>query len=193
MYIRHLRLENVNEAAKLHFQTLPDISSTLGLSYVTKMYKLMLADLNAHFGWGVWENKELIGFVIVSRNMNLTHKLFHKLLSPNTFFNVLFHVITFQVSTIRLIERVLFERKLDTVIEKNYCCLGPLCISRKYQRQGIGTTLMARVYQRLRILKIDRLYVYTRSDNFQAIAFYKKKGFRILAEFHEGIIFSRLL
>lgn len=192
MDIRPLIAENVKEAAKLHFKTLPDISSKLGLPYVEKMYKLILADLNTHFGWGVWENKELIGLVIVSRNMSLTHKLFHKLLSPKTFLNLFFHVIAFRISVLIIIRRVLFERKLDKIIGKSYCCLGSLCVSKKYQRIGLGTKLMSRVFQHLRKIKIDRLYVYTRDDNEQAIAFYKKQGFKVFTSFHGSVVFYNL-
>lgn len=160
----------------------------LGLSSVTKMYQLIFTDLDIHFCLGAWENKKLIGFAVVSKNMDVTHTLFHKLFSFTTYLSLFFYVVTFKISLMRIFKRFFFERKLPKVIGKNYCCMGPICVSKKYQKHGIGRLLITGIVKYIRKSKINTLYVYTRFDNKNAVAFYNKIGFENVGIFYDGIV-----
>lgn len=191
MQIKPLTKRNIEEIASLHLKALPDISALIGFPYVKKMYALIFNDPINHYGLGAWEDKNFIGFVILSKDMNLTHKLFHKLFSFKTFIILFFKVVTYKISPIRLFKRVMFERKLSGLIGGSYCCLGPICVEEKYQGKGIGSLLLTCMIKYVSKLKVDFLYVYTRFDNKSAFAFYKKMGFSIMDIFYDGVIFKR--
>ena len=190
MDIKPLTTKDIQQAALLHFKELPDITTTLGLPYVTRMYQLFVTDLVTHFCLGAWEKDELIGIIIVSTDMNKTHKIFHKLFSFATAVNLFLKIITFTISPMRILNRFLFEKKLEKITTENYCCLGPICVNDAYQGRGIGKLLLKKAIEHIRKKRITMLYVYTRFDNKNAIAFYKKCGFIVADSFYEGTLLT---
>jgi len=190
MQIKKVKFRDVEKMAKLHLETLPDISSSIGLSAVTKLYKLIFNTPKIHSCFSAWEDGEFLGFVVISKNMDLTHKLFHEIFSIKNVIVLSFMIITFKVSFLRIVNRIFFEKKLTKIIGKNYCCISTICVNEKYQRKGIGKLLLIEALKDIQKLKNKRLYVYTRFDNKKALNFYNKFGFKKIGVFYSGVVFK---
>lgn len=189
MLIKRLTPKDSLKAAYLHCQVLPDISASLGLSFVNSLYATLFKNPNL-FSLGFWDKNDLRGVIVGSENMHITHRLIHRLFTPKIIALLITNVLAGRVSPFRLLQRVLFEHKTRQLLPKNYSSIVVVCVGRTYQGKGIGKVLVQRIVDYYREKKLEHLYVDTRTDNLQAIDFYRKLGFKITSVAHNNIILN---
>lgn len=189
MSIKRLTPKDSLKAAYLHCHVLPDISATLGLSFVNSLYATLFKN-PTHFSLGFWDKNDLRGVIVGSENMHITHRLLHSLFTPKIISSLITRVLAGRVSPFRLLQRILFENKTRQLLPKNYPSIVIVCVDKRYQRKGIGKTMVQRIVNYFREKKLNYLYVDTRTDNLQAINFYRKLGFKITSVAHNNIIFK---
>lgn len=78
---------------------------------------------------------------------------------------------------------------LTFVIEGNECEVTSLDSLR--EGQGIGSTLIDKAIEEARSRKCDRLFLITTNDNLNALGFYQKRGFEIVAIYRGAVNESR--
>ncbi|MEC3884908.1 GNAT family N-acetyltransferase [Halobacillus sp. HZG1] len=75
---------------------------------------------------------------------------------------------------------------LITYVKKEGAC-EIISLDSLIEKKGIGTSLIDKVEEEAARLGCRSLSVITTNDNIQALAFYQKRGFRIMEIFHDAV------
>ena len=86
-------------------------------------------------------------------------------------------------------DRAAWEGLITFVIEENECEVTSLDSLR--EGQGIGSTLVNQVIEEARRRGCKRLFLITTNDNLNALGFYQKRGFEIVAVYRGAVNESR--
>lgn len=191
MQIKLLTPKDISAAALVHLEVLPDISSAIGPKAVVRLYQLLLSSPDNHLCLGAWEKNNLMGVITTSKNMDKTQKIMHNLLSPDLLLLLMIKTVSLSISPVRLIKRVLFERRLNKILPASHSNIVTLCVAKRFQGQGVGKSLVNKVIQHFQNLKKSDLYVDTRTDNAKALSFYLNLNFDIIEKSFDGIVLKR--
>ncbi|MYL71656.1 GNAT family N-acetyltransferase [Halobacillus litoralis] len=75
---------------------------------------------------------------------------------------------------------------LITYVKKEGAC-EIISLDSLIEKKGVGTSLIDKVEEEAARLGCRSLSVITTNDNIQALAFYQKRGFRIMEIFHDAV------
>lgn len=81
---------------------------------------------------------------------------------------------------------IVFERKFEeNPFRSSYTALviDQMCIIGKFQRQGVGSQLVAKIRDFAKMKGVDKLELTVWSENKEARSFYNRMGFRTLMEY----------
>ncbi len=68
-----------------------------------------------------------------------------------------------------------------------------LTLNSLLEKQGIGTALLSRMEEEATAIGCNRLWLITTNDNMEALRFYQKRGFSIVAVYSDAVNESRRL
>ncbi len=68
-----------------------------------------------------------------------------------------------------------------------------LTLNSLLEKQGIGTALLSRMEEEAAAIGCNRLWLITTNDNMEALRFYQKRGFSIVAVYSDAVNESRRL
>ncbi|RXT07897.1 GNAT family N-acetyltransferase [Ammoniphilus sp. CFH 90114] len=78
---------------------------------------------------------------------------------------------------------------LDSVRRKNVGCLSQFYIREEYQKHGVGSTLFDMSMEWLKGFDdVEDYFIYVSNGNYNALEFYKRKGFAVSHDILDGFI-----
>jgi ribosomal protein S18 acetylase RimI-like enzyme len=86
----------------------------------------------------------------------------------------------------------LVSRILTTEILPNEFYVSVLCVNSNYRRQGIGENLIKNATKIAKDKKCSRMILDVTKENYGAIKFYEKNGFRIYDEVNTSFLFNKI-
>ena len=181
--LKILSVTHLNEIADIWIDSLPDnLKSMIGKKLVYKYIKEFFRS-QKNLGYGIFNSKELIGFVFFASDKNITSRIilknifsiilsffslviklkFNKILN---YFNVLIFLIFSKIK----------GRKINNSTE-----LLIISLKRKYQNRGLGTFLLkySIINNQNYFKKFEKILVMTLKKTPENIEFYKKSHFKI--------------
>ncbi len=189
MKIEAIQQKDLHDIVRLHIQELPNTaSSKIGSTYLYTMYSLFISNTSFHSSFIVKDEGRIVGVITATRNLLLTQKLFKSRVSPGIIGIILWAVIRGKITHQLLWKHYLFERGLQKQHKDSYQRILTLFVDKKFQRKGIGKTLIKKIIQEYK--KNGSIYVDTLKINTGAQKFYRKYSFKRVLEIGDSIIYT---
>lgn len=175
--LRKLKVRDVNQVTKIHYEELPGFLSTLGEKFLNKFYKASL-DIPEFATYVEEENEHILGFVSIAETTNglLNKVIFTDLLGFTVLFLSYFIVHFYDIpKVLKILAYPGFEGDTPELLT--------ISIGKDYQRRGIGKRLFKKASDEFRKKGIRefKISVY---DRLQANSFYIKMGCKLEKSFY---------
>jgi GNAT superfamily N-acetyltransferase len=186
MQIRYLTQKDINRMIDLHLEHFSGPSIAIGRSYVTGIYRQMFVKPDRIIPLGIFTGAKLIGQIIALRSPADIAEIMNPPITAPILRAILIALWTGRVTIIEIINRILFEYRINTVIEPEDTFIGIIVVNSGFRRHGIGKSLFNGLRK---YTKSKRIWVDAREDNPIAVSFYKHLGFRVrLAKYHAVLL-----
>ncbi len=181
--LKTLSVTHSNEIADIWIDSLSDnLKSMIGKKLVCKYIKEFFRS-QKNLGYGIFNSKELIGFVLFANDENITGRIILK-----NIFSIILSFFSFVIKfkfnkilnyfnvLIFLIFSKIKGRKINNSTE-----LLIISLKRKYQNKGLGTFLLKNsiINNQNYFKKFEKILVMTLKKTPENIEFYKKSNFKI--------------
>ena len=181
--LKTLSVTHSNEIADIWIDSLSDnLKSMIGKKLVCKYIKEFFRS-QKNLGYGIFNSKELIGFVLFANDENITGRIILK-----NIFSIILSFFSFVIKFkfnkilnyfnvfIFLIFSKIKGRKINNSTE-----LLIISLKRKYQNKGLGTFLLKNsiINNQNYFKKFEKILVMTLKKTPENIEFYKKSNFKI--------------
>ena len=178
-----LSVAHSDEIADIWIDSLPDnLKSIIGKKLVCKYIKEFFRS-QKNLGYGIFNSKELVGFVFFAKDKNITGRIILKNIF-SIFLSFFLFMIKFKFSKIFnyfdvlifLIFSKIKGRKINNSTE-----LLIISLKKKYQNRGLGTILLKNsiINNQNYFKKFEKILVMTLKKTPYNIEFYKKSNFKI--------------
>ena len=181
--LKTLSVTHSNEIADIWIDSLSDnLKSMIGKKLVCKYIKEFFRS-QKNLGYGIFNSKELIGFVLFANDENITGRIILK-----NIFSIILSFFSFVIKfkfnkilnyfnvLIFLIFSKIKGRKINNSTE-----LLIISLKRKYQNKGLGTFLLKNsiINNQNYFKKFEKILVMTLKKTPENIEFYKKSNLKI--------------
>lgn len=191
MIIRRLKQTDAVRLSTLHQQSLPEtVSSKIGGNYLKDIYRSIAKNKTNNIAILSEEKNEINGVVCATFNLDKFQSDVKKEIKTSDYFKILASIISFNPPIWDVLNRIIFERKLSKIYEKEYLAITILFTNRKNRKKGIATKLLKKLFV-LSKNKCKFAYVDTLSNNRPALNLYKSLGFKIKREIDNSTLLSR--
>lgn len=191
MKIESIKTSDIKTLAYLHKKNLVSPSSKIGQKYLEKLYSLVLSDPKIHICLLANYKDEVIGTIIVTKDLEKTNKILRNLISSPALFYILKAVILGKVTVAELIRRFWFERIILRRFSRPYASILTLFVTRNHQRRGVGSLLVQNMIRELKRDRINRVHVDTLKSNKKALLFYQSLGFSIKDTISDSVVLEK--
>lgn len=192
--IRLMRTADIEQVSRLHQKNLESPGSKIGLPYLRILYEVLLTSSKRDICLVACEGNEIIGSVGATVDLTATNEqLLRRLISRKVIMAVTFAVLSLRLSIFELLARVWVERRVIAKFGKSYPTIMTLFVDNPNRRMKVGEKLLVKLFERLKELKIAKIYTDTYKVNTSALAFYKKQGFEVIDEILDCVVLERKL
>lgn len=181
---------NCKQAASLHISGISTgFISSLGLNFVTELYKAVAEDENS-FGYVAVENEEVLGFVAFSCDLGKLYKYVLKRkffrFAPKIAMRML-SIATFK----KVIANLLYPSKMKKMDLPDAELLS-IVVAPEGRGKGLAGQLIEAGFDQCRKRGIDRVKVLVASENEPANKMYKKCGFKLAYQVESHGVMSNI-
>lgn len=177
-----LTLKHVDEITSIHLESLTgDFLPSLGKFFLNALYKSIL-ELNLGFGVVAKSNNKVKGFVLATKDMR---SLFKCVILKKPFslcLSLIPAIIKKPILIKKVFETFTYNDKESKEITKAELIV--IAVDHMYRNQKIGSKLCLILNREFVKRGIDKYKVTVNSDNFKALSFYKKNGFKFSYDFN---------
>ncbi|CZE49302.1 GNAT family N-acetyltransferase [Campylobacter geochelonis] len=175
--IRLARKDDLKSLAVMHKKNYSKIhfSSYLSLNLIEKYYSYFIDSVNSQI-FIIIDKDEILGFVVCGKDINRQLNLFKK----EQFFKILQTIAMHPFAFFRKFSidvfNKLFKIKIES-IESNFLILSIVSSGRE---KGIGSLLLGHIKNYGLKNNIEKIGLYVRVENIQALNAYLKNGYKIM-------------
>lgn len=175
--IRLLTLTDIPQVARIHYLELPGFLSELGEKFLIKYYKVSLS-IPEIFTFVEKKDEQILGFV---SGIESSGGLYKKIISRDVFGFIFLFLRIFITHPEKLTKTV------KTLAYPGFSSESPellvISISKKYQRQGIGSRLFNKTIEEFSKRGINKFKISV-YDRLSANEYYRKMGCRFNSSFN---------
>lgn len=169
------------DIAAIHVRSLfGDFLPSLGVDFLSELYKSIL-ELNLGFGFVAKNRKSIQGFVLATTNMQ---KMFKEVFFKKAFplgLKILPALLKDPAKILKIIETFTYSDKESKAQTKSELIV--IAVDNKFRNQNIGSNLLLTMDYEFVKRGIKEYKVTVNSNNFGAIKFYGRQGFKFAYRF----------
>lgn len=191
MKVRAMIPSDLEQIVRLHKKTLPyTASSKIGLIYLFHLYRILLTNADINITLVAVNKNKVIGALTATIDLNKTQKMLSPLNSLTSSKEIIKSLLNSSLKLYELFNRLWFEYSLLKKYSSPYATVLTLFVEASHQKKGVGKKLLLTAIEDVRKNKIKTLYVDTLITNSQAIAFYKKLGFKKIIKLTDSFVLN---
>ena len=186
-----IKKHNLNDVAELVYKTEPELTKMFfgknKFKAMQRIVKLIKNKSNSFSYKNIFlahENNRVLG-IVIGQGGNEIDKEEEKKAISNTL-DIL--------GALRLLiyDKLLVNRILTTAIKPDDFYISVICVNNKYKRKGIGENLIKSSVNIAKKKNCSRIILDVSKENYSAIKFYKKNGFRIYDEVNTRFLLNKI-
>ena len=166
--------EYFNQIAKIHqVEIIEGFLSTMGVKFLSKLYS-NLCDSPYAFLYVAMINNRICGFICGSTDTSKVYKYFIIRYGIFILSTIIPKILSFKKIG-RMLEALIYPQKKENVgLPKNE--ILNFCVSRDFQRKGIGKKLFKILVDKFKSLNFNRIKIVTGVSQIKAQRFYESLG-----------------
>ncbi len=188
--IKPLSEENAQQVAELHIEGIATgFISSLGIKFVTSLYKAITEDKNS-FGMVAVEDNKVIGFVAFSTNLSKLYRFVALKKGPRFAFILAKRMLSWKTFK-KIIANLLYPSKMKKMNLPDAELLS-IVVSPEGRGKGIAKTLTEKGFEECKNRGFDRVKVLVAAENEPANKLYLKCGFEKVCQISSHGILSNI-
>jgi predicted ATP-grasp superfamily ATP-dependent carboligase/ribosomal protein S18 acetylase RimI-like enzyme len=182
--------EHAHEVAKLHVSGIhTGFISSLGIDFVTFLYEA-IAESESGFGFVVLKNREIVGFVAFTTNVNMLYKSVIRRNGLKLAFVLVRKM--FSLSTIRKVSETLFYPSRVKKMNLPLAELISIVVDSQARAKGLATKLTQIGFAECVNRRIGKIKVLVGADNSPANKLYLRCGFKLVTQIDNHGVMSNI-
>lgn len=169
--------KDLDKIVKIHMSVLPHtLNAKIGSDFLHSLYSVVLEDPQSVV-WVYIEQNEVIAFASITDDLGRTDSKIIRKVGLVSIVRALSYFIFHPAEIKQLIAKKSFSSHLEKEYGSPYPTILTIGVDPKVQSKGIGSQLIAKIYEHFSSLNLSTFYVDTELTNTGAISFYRKNGF----------------